>query len=107
MNVRDKFLATMEFDRSVPPPLWEMAYWIETTERWSKEGMTDFIGDDAEENRNLGKVHVSGRPVGKDSTGIINGLGLERPMELVPGNFWIYPQNKRQVIEERGDRQID
>jgi uroporphyrinogen decarboxylase len=96
----------MEFDRPVPPPLWEMAYWIETTDRWSKEGMTDFIGDDAEENRSSGKVHVSGRPVGKDSTGNISSLGLERPMELVPGNFWIHPQNKRQVIEELGDRQI-
>ena len=46
MSVHEKFLATMEFDRTAPPPLWEMAYWIETTERWSKEGMTDFIGDD-------------------------------------------------------------
>ena len=106
MNVRDKFLATMAFDRSVPPPLWEMAYWIETTERWRGEGMTDFIGDDAEENRHLGKVHVSGRPVGKDCTGTISSLGLERPMELVPGSYWIYPKYKRRVIEERGDRQI-
>ncbi len=103
MNVREKFLATMDFDLSTPPPLWEMAYWIDTAERWRKEGMVDFLGDDAEENRSQGKVHVNGRPVvgyaGEDP------LGLEKPLETFPGNYWIYPQNKRQVLEERGDRQ--
>ena len=102
MNVREKFLATMEFDHSTPPPLWEMAYWIETIERWSKEGMTDFQGDDAEENRNQGKVHVAGCPVGRDSSGGIGTIGMEKPMELFPGNYWIYPQNRRQVLEDRG-----
>ncbi len=106
MNVREKFLATMEFDLSTPPPLWEMAYWIATVERWSNEGMTDFVGDDAEENRSQGKVHVSGFPVGKDSSGGVSSLGLEKPWETFPGNYWIYPQSKRQVIEDLGDRQI-
>ena len=106
MTVREKFLATMDFDLTVPPPFWEMAYWIQTTERWRKEGMTDFHGDDAEKNRNQGKVHVAGRPVGRDSSGSISSLGLERPLESFPGNYWIYPQNKRQVLEDLGDRQI-
>ncbi len=106
MNVREKFLSTMQFDLSAPPPLWEMAYWIATVERWSNEGMTNFVGDDAEENRSQGKVHVAGLPVGKDSSGDVSSLGLEKPLATFPGNYWIYPQRKRQVIEDLGDRQI-
>ena len=48
MTAREKYLATMAFDLSAPPPKWEMAYWISTIERWRGEGMTGFDGDDAE-----------------------------------------------------------
>ncbi len=105
MNVREKFLATMEFDLSTPPPLWEMAYWIATIERWFEEGMKEFIGDDPDENRNQGKVHVNGYPVGRDSTGGSSALGLEKPLDIFPGNYWIYPLSERRVLEDRGDRQ--
>jgi len=106
MNVREKFLATMNFDLSTPPPLWEMAYWIATIERWSKEGMVDFLGDDPGKNRSQGKVHVNGLPIAGDSSGGRSTLGLEKPPVIFPGDFWIYPQSKRQVLEDRGDRKI-
>lgn len=94
----------MDFDLSTPPPLWEMAYWIETVERWREEGDVDFVGDDANANKSQGMVHVNGVPIIKDADG--STIELERPLELFPGNYWIYPENKRQVLEDRGDRQI-
>ena len=95
MTIREKFLSTMEFDLTTPPPLWEMAYWIDTIDRWRHEGMVDFLGDNAEENRRQGKVHLDGRPVIHNSTG--GTLELERPIEVFPGNYWVYPENKRPV----------
>jgi uroporphyrinogen decarboxylase len=83
-----------------------MAYWIDTIERWKKEGLTDFQGDDADVNKSEGKVHVNGLPIGRDSSGSISGLGLERPLEIFPGNYWIYPLTQRKVLEDLGDRQI-
>ncbi len=106
MNVSEKFLATMEFDLSTPPPLWEMAYWTATLERWRKEGMVDFLDGDPNDARRLGKMSVKGRPVVKDSSGQESTLGLEKLSEMFPGDYWIYPQYERQVLEDRGDRQI-
>lgn len=106
MNVREKFLATMDFDLSTPPPLWKMAYWIATIERWSKEGVVDFEGDDKEENRMKGKVAVAGRPIINDSSGNRSTIGLEEPLLTFPGEYWIYPLSERQILEDRGDRKI-
>ena len=75
MTTREKFLSTMDFDLSAPPPLWEMAYWIETTERWSREGMVEFIGDEKGmvkrircQEMELGEPDASGRrrPIPKE-----------------------------------------
>lgn len=104
MTTREKFLSTMEFDLSTPPPLWEMAYWIETIERWRKEGNIGFQGDNAEENIRQGKVHLDGLPIIKDPSG--GNLELEKPLVVFPGNYWIYPENERQVLEEKDGRQI-
>jgi len=39
--------------------------------------MMSFLGDDAEENRSQGKVHVNGLPIIRDSLGRESTLGLE------------------------------
>jgi uroporphyrinogen decarboxylase len=51
-------------------------------------------------------VSVNGYPVGRDSTGRVSALGIEKPPEMFPGEFWIYPLSARQVLEDRGDRQL-
>ena len=43
MNSREKFLATMNFDK-VPPFLREFGYWSGTIRRWYKEGLTEIKG---------------------------------------------------------------
>ncbi len=37
MNNRERFLAVMDFDVSVKPPLWEWGYWGETIDKWRNE----------------------------------------------------------------------
>jgi len=39
MDAREKFLATMNFDNTIPPPLWEMGCWAGTLRRWYQEGL--------------------------------------------------------------------
>lgn len=39
MNSREKFLATMQFRRGVPPNKWEFGYWATTLEQWYAEGL--------------------------------------------------------------------
>lgn len=94
----------MECDPATPPPNWEMAYWIETIDRWRKEGNIGFQGDDREANIRAGKVHQDGVPIIQDPSG--GTLELEMPLVVFPGNYWIYPENEREVIEEIDDRQI-
>ena len=45
MTVRDRYLAVLEFDQSVAPPLWEMGYWGVTITRWSENEGFEFRGD--------------------------------------------------------------
>ena len=40
MNVRERFLATMRFEKPDRILLWEMGYWQATLERWYREGLT-------------------------------------------------------------------
>ena len=106
MNGREKFLATMDFDLTAPPPLWEMAYWVETVERWSKEGMLEFRGEDIGKARREGQAGVKGRPVVINPAGGESMLGLDIPSESFPGEYWIFPKFERRVLEDRGERQI-
>ena len=39
MTSREKFLAVVDFDTSVPVPDWEFAFWHDTIERWYTEGL--------------------------------------------------------------------
>ncbi|MFB3926277.1 MAG: substrate-binding domain-containing protein [Syntrophales bacterium] len=54
--------------------------------------------DSMEENRSQSEASVVGRPVGNDSSGEKDGLGLDKPTERLPGNHWIYTTNERQTI---------
>ncbi len=43
MNDRERFLETMRFGKPDRVPYWECAFWGETLERWSREGMPDRV----------------------------------------------------------------
>ena len=68
--------------------------------------MVDFEGDDKEENRRKGKTAVVGRPVVSGPSGNRSTIGLEEPLSIFPGEYWIYPLSERQILEDRGDRKI-
>ena len=93
----------MEFDRSVPPPLWEMGYWGVTVQRWREQGLSEFKGD-LPKGRLPGKS-VSGLPVMADSEGK-NLVRLEPSSERFPGNYWIWPEFEPRILEQRGSWQL-
>lgn len=93
----------MEFDRSVPPPLWEMGYWGITVQRWRDQGMTEFKGDLA--GRRLPGKSVAGLPVMTDAAGR-DLVGLEPSGERFPGNYWIWPEFEPRILEQRGSWQL-
>jgi len=108
MTVREKFLGTMEFDLSIPPPLWEQGYWRITIDRWYKEGMLEFRGN-IPKDRLPGKG-VQGKPIvvlkekkRRESNIVLNLDEISKPF---PGNFWIFPEFEPRVLEKQGDRQI-
>ncbi len=111
MTVREKFLGTMEFNLSAPPPLWEQGYWGVTINRWYKEGLLEFKGD-IPKDRLPGKT-VQGRLVvnplsreGQSYTEPDMVINLDKISERFPGNFWIFPEFERRVLEKQGNRQI-
>jgi hypothetical protein len=64
LNARERFLASMRFERCDHPPYWEWAYWVEAIQRWYAEGLP----------------RRQGLPDGADATGAVNGdAGAYRP----------------------------
>jgi len=105
LNAREKFLFTLEFDTSVPPPLYEWGYWVQTLERWYKEGMPKVQGI------------PKSLPQGKGATGPLLGgkkecsdpgqvVNFDKSNHRFPGEFWIFPKFKTQIIEKIKDRVI-
>ncbi|MGQ9786682.1 MAG: uroporphyrinogen decarboxylase family protein [Anaerolineae bacterium] len=41
MNARERFLATMRFEKGVAAPKWEFGYWGATIKRWYREGLPE------------------------------------------------------------------
>jgi len=104
MTVREKFLRTMEFDLSTPPPLWEQGYWGTTINRWYKEGMLKFQGNIPKDQ--LPGKGVQGIPVVGPLSGEEENYNLDEEYKAFPGNFWIFPEFERRVLEKQGNRQI-
>ncbi len=111
MTVREKFLDTMEFDLSTSPPFWEMGYWGITINRWYKEGMLEFKGN-IPKDRLPGKG-VQGTPVvgplsgqGENYTESDTMINLDEKSKPFPGNFWIFPEFERRVLEKQENREI-
>lgn len=105
LNAREKFLSTLEFDTSVPPPLYEWGYWVQTIERWYKEGLPKVQGI------------PESLPHGKGATGPLLGgkkecldprqvVNFDKSNNRFPGEYWIFPKFKVQIIEKIEDRVI-
>jgi uroporphyrinogen-III decarboxylase len=109
MNTRERFLATMAFERVDRPPLWEWDYWPEALRRWQASGAplrADYAGT----------VNLSRDEEGAfdpHSTILLSDIPFasEAPLDFeldpgarrVPLNSFIYPLFKYRVLEEHGD----
>lgn len=102
MDSREKFLATMHFDRSSPPPLYEFGYWAGTVRRWYKEGLpkVDGIPADVPSGKGVGGSFPQ-KDIGcKDIERIIS---LDKPVLRIPIKSWIFPEYEVKVIKELED----
>ncbi len=104
MNSRERFLATMRFEKVDRPLCWENAFWVGTIRRWYKEGLLGInrIPKDADDN---GSIWGPGAAWTPEKWGIIDGLleyfQFDKGFELVPIHSWIWPPFEFKVIEEK------
>jgi len=106
MNSREKFLATMNFDTSVSPPLWEMGYWAQTVRRWCREGLPRIKGVP---NALRSGDSVSGPlSINKDKWcgDVETALGFDKGALRFPVENWIFPKFEEKILEEGDDRMI-
>ena len=60
MNARERFHCTMNFERPYRPFYWGMDFWLETLDRWHKEGLPK----DADPRDYFGLDKIEFAPVG-------------------------------------------
>ena len=106
MNTRDRFLATMQFESTDRPVLWEFGYWAPTIRRWYHEGLPrtegidDNLGDDAV---------VSGECLGVDwrnphfAWDVNRHLEFDEPNYRIPVNNLYAPAFETKVLEDHPD----
>jgi len=108
MNARERFLAVMNFQPGVHPPLWEFGYWAGALRRWYREGLPEGVGlpesiPDGEGVRAEGTGWEPGRAWERD---VHNYLGLDEGIIRLPLNNYIYPSFQVEVLEDHGDWHI-
>jgi Uroporphyrinogen decarboxylase (URO-D) len=105
VNVREHFLAVMDFDTSVPTMKWEMGYWAATLRRWYGEGLPRQAGipDDLADGdgvSGMGGGWSWGQPRAHD---VDRACGFDHHMERLPLNAFACPTFGDQIVEDHGD----
>lgn len=114
MNTRERFLASMNFERVDRPLLWEFGYWSETITNWYSEGMPgaspprgphDIQGYQYETTV-VGEVQPwPMRDCLKDRE-VNEFFDLDTGAARVDVNEWIYPEFEVEVLEENETTQV-
>lgn len=111
MNLRERFLAVMDFEPVDRTLLWEWGYWGGTIERWYTEGLPRVHG--LREPVTFGGT-VAG-PGAAWGSGVLNVqpapdvsdyCHLDQPRQTIPLENFIYPPFEERVIAEEGDRLV-
>lgn len=110
MNIRERFLATMRFERVDRAPLWEWDYWPEALHQWKNAGaplrsdraQSVNPSADAEEGAfdPLSTTLLSDVPFTEDAR---LDFHIDPGAQRVPLNSFIFPLFEYRVLEERGD----
>ena len=106
MNSRERFLATMEFEKIDRVPLWEFGYWSGAVRKWYAEGLPLEAGIPSREEWPDGRAIFHNRMMGAfgspDDQDIMNSLGLDKAPQRVPINYFLCPPFQEQVLEDLG-----
>lgn len=104
MNCRERFLAVMQFEKSVRPPRYEFGFWVQTVRRWHKEGLAkiDGVRESMRAGDAIGSSLVSSLEESKFSD-VQEALDLDKPMSKIPVKSWIFPKFEQKVLEELDD----
>lgn len=105
MNARERFLATMRFEKIDRPPMWEFGYWAGTVRRWYGEGLPKKTGvpewlADGQSVRAEGAYWDATRPPDSD---VHDYLGFDKGIRRLPLNIHLCPQFEPRVLEEHED----
>ena len=120
MNARERFLATMNFEKPDRGLLWEFAYWAATVRRWYDEGLPRKVGIPSREETPDGRAILQfgeelpgGRGIHHSGfmgfwwsffdRDVMAHLGLDKGPRQQPVNYWLCPAFEAQVLEEHGD----
>lgn len=102
MNSRERFMATMRFERVDRAPNWEMGYWAGTLERWHAEGLP--AHPDAPRGLVPGAgVKGEGFPWrrGEPKDAAVHAyFGLDAGIEKIDGEWGVWPPFPREVFAE-------
>lgn len=101
MDSRQRFLATMNFER-VAPPKWEFGYWGGTIRRWYREGLIRRAGipDDWPDGHTVIGGGAAWYPERVADFDVQAALHLDPGLQRVPLNNYFCPLYEEQVLEE-------
>ncbi len=110
MNIRERFLATMDFEPVDRPPLWEWDYWPEALQVWQAAGAplrsdrAQSVNPSADQEEGafdpLSTTLLSDPPFAEDAH---LDFTIDPGARRIPLNSFIYPLFEYKVLEERGD----
>jgi uroporphyrinogen decarboxylase len=106
MNSRERFLATMTFEKPDRAPLWEFGYWGGTIERWYREGLPKRRGL----NPAIGYGQAAYAEGGSwdeierlPEFDVHDALGLDEGLRRISMNNFICPCFEPKVLEDHGE----
>ncbi len=106
MNSRERFLATMTFEKPDRAPLWEFGYWGGTIERWYGEGLPKRRGLNPAIGYGLPAYAEGGswdeieRPREFD---VHDALDLDEGLRRISMNNFICPRFEPKILEDHGE----
>jgi hypothetical protein len=107
MNARERFLEVLDFNPKVHGMNWEFGYWGGALNRWYDEGLPKTFGLPREvaygEALCGPGLHWPEPSFQEDilrDRDVSAYFGFDEGITLVPYNYWIYPQFKKQVLRE-------
>ena len=108
MNVRERFLAVMNFEPVDRTLLWEMGYWKDTIERWYQEGLPK--GKDVTRGLKPGEG-IRGENAPHDvyslerrrDVDVHQHFGFDKGMVCLPVNSLLQPPFENKIFEETED----